>query len=94
MKKRCFFCSIIICLFFLFISCTSTYKSDINNPSDELLLKNKSIAIATSEDGYYGSDVYTGSGKALSTIIKRELKPYSNNIRCFDDKEIISLIVI
>ena len=47
----------------LFISCTSTYKYDFNNPSNEILEKNKEIAVSVSEDSFYGSDIYNGSGR-------------------------------
>ena len=61
----------------VFCGCTSTYKYDLddNTPSLE---QNKSIAIAVSDDGSYGSDVYTGSGRTLSNEIKLALKPYAN----------------
>ena len=71
----------------LFISCTSTYKYDFNNPSNEILEKNKEIAVSVSEDGFYGSDIYNGSGRTLSNTIRQQLKKYSSNIVITKDKE-------
>lgn len=64
----------------LLVSCTSTYKYDFSNLGDNLLEKDKSIAISVSEDGSYGSDVYDGSGRKLSNVIKKTLQPYSKNV--------------
>ena len=80
----------IIFLFFitlLFISCTSTYKYDINNPSKEILEKNKEIAVSVSEDGSYGSDIYNGSGRTLSNTIRQQLKKYSSNVVILKNNE-------
>ena len=63
----------------LFISCQSTYKYDINNPSRVPLEKEKAMAIAVSEDGSYGSDIYNGSGRVLANAIRQQLKRYTSN---------------
>ena len=63
----------------LFISCQSTYKYDINNPSRVPLEKETAMAIAVSEDGSYGSDIYNGSGRVLSNAIRQQLKRYTSN---------------
>lgn len=60
-----------------FIGCTSTYKYDFDENTDTLE-KDKNIAISVSDDGYYGSDVYAGSGRTLSNEIKLALKPYAS----------------
>ena len=63
-----------------FIACSSTYKYDFNNPSNEMLEKNKEIAVSVSKDGHYDSEVYTGSGQILSDTVRQELKKYSSNV--------------
>ena len=83
MKKN----TILAFIALLFISCTSTYKYDFNNPSNEILEKNKEIAVSVSEDGFYGSDIYNGSGRTLSNTIRQQLKKYSSNIVITKDKE-------
>lgn len=75
-----------ILLVIIFVSCTSTYKYDFNNPSEEILEINKNIAITVSEDGAYGNDVYTGSGRKVSNTIRIELKKYTTNIEILKDK--------
>lgn len=67
MKKYNF----LVFLSLLFISCTSTYKYDFSELKDTKLEKQKSIAITVSEDGTYSNDVYSGSGRILSNIIKK-----------------------
>ena len=83
---------------FLFTGCQSTYKYDINNPSKNALEKEKAMAIAVSEDGFYGSDIYNGSGRALSNAIRQHLKKYTSNaiilkknetLKDFSDSEIL-----
>lgn len=91
-----------ICILFLttliFLSCQSTYKYDINNPSRGPLEKEKSMAISVCEDGSYGSDSYNGSGRVLSNAIRQELKKYTSNaiilknnesLKDFSDSEIL-----
>ena len=70
-----------------FVSCTSTYKYDFNNPSNETLEKNKEIAVSVSEDGSYGSDIYNGSGRTLSNTIRQQLKKYSSNVVILKNNE-------
>lgn len=70
-----------------FVSCTSTYKYDFNNPSNETLKKNKEIAVSVSEDGSYGSDIYNGSGRTLSKTIRQQLKEYSSNVVVLKNNE-------
>ncbi|MGI5055715.1 DUF4823 domain-containing protein [Treponema socranskii] len=86
--KKLYYLSVMYFIMML-ISCTSTYRYSINNPSDKKLERNKIIAIATSEDGLYGSDIYTGSGRILSHIIKKELITYSSKTIIFENKESI-----
>lgn len=78
---------ILVAVALLFISCSSTYKYDFNNPSNEILEKNKEIAVSVSEDGSYGSDVYNGSGRTLSNTIRQELKKYSSNVVVLKNNE-------
>lgn len=91
---------ILITLFttLLFIGCQSTYKYDINNPYKGALEKEKAMAIAVSEDGSYGSDIYNGSGRVLSNAIRQQLKRYTSNaiilknnetLKDFSDEEIL-----
>ncbi len=83
-------------LFLLFLttlllsSCTSAYKSEYKNSNSEKLEKNKKIAIAVSEDGAYGSDVYSGSGKILSKRIKQKLENYSSDVNIFKNNETLN----
>ena len=60
-----------------FAGCTSTYQYDFDENSAPLE-QDKNIAIAVSNDGFYGTDVYAGSGRTLSNEIKIALKPYAN----------------
>ena len=83
MKKL--FCLLIAAV--LFISCSSTYKYDYDNPIDDVLEQNTDIAITVSEDGFYGDDIYTGSGKILSNVVKQELKPYTAKATVLKNKE-------
>ena len=73
-----------------FVSCTSTYKYDFNNPSNETLEKNKEIAVSVSEDGSYGSDIYNGSGRTLSKTIRQQLKEYSSNVVVLKNNETLN----
>ena len=61
-----------------FTSCLSTYRYNYDNPQNEPLISNKKIAISVSQDGYYGDDVYKGSGLEVSNAIKEELNKYSH----------------
>ena len=83
MKKIIFLISISL----LFISCTSTYKYDFNNPSNKALEKNKEIAVSVSDDGSYGSNIYNGSGRTLSNSIKQQVKKYSSNVIVLKNNE-------
>ena len=81
-------------LFFslVFIGCTSTYKYNVNNPVDEKLASNKNVAITVSEDGFYGSNFYAGSGRTLSNVIKQEMKPYSSKVMILKNYETLDEI--
>lgn len=73
-------------LVLMLMSCTSTYKFDSEKYVDVPMKKGKIYSIATSEDGFYGSDVYNGSGRIVSSIIKLELQQYAGEITIYKNK--------
>jgi hypothetical protein len=73
----------------VFAGCTSTYKFDNEKYADYPMEKGKSYYIATSEDGFYNTEVYTGSGRTVSSIIKQQLQKYAAKTTVFRDRKTI-----
>ena len=73
--KKIFF---LLMFVFSFTGCMSTYRYDFSDTQDIYLDKNRKIAVSVSEDGYYGDDIYKGSGIFLSNCIRTEVSKYSS----------------
>ena len=83
---RKYFLISLVTFAFICLGCTSTYEYQTNNPTTTKLEKNKIVAIATSEDGFYGSDIYEGSGKILSMVVRQQIKIYSSKVTILENK--------
>ena len=86
-KTAAYLCFIVVGIILLLSSCSTTYSYDTYNPDNIRLSKGKNVAIATSDDGFYGTDIYFGSGLSVSKIIRQFLREYCGKCDIFSDKE-------
>lgn len=79
MKKKNRICTILFSLFFL-TSCFPVYQiTSSEQPQIHYIKQGASILVLTAEDGYYGSDVYKGSGLKLSRKVQAAFNYYQCN---------------
>jgi hypothetical protein len=90
--KKIFSKIILLSSAYLLVSCTTVVNLNQLNSSKNLMVKDSSILILIPEDGAFGTEVYTNSGKTTTNELKLNFYNFTNTVDTKSDcKDLASL---